>query len=129
MPIRWKVTTKKRKSAVVSVLADRYSLRYTKNKLVKAHENSLGIAVFETKKQATVWRNWKARGGLVLKVDAKGRGVRPKEKMPCVWGSWSIEESLHRIKRFGLAWLLRTTTNGWHVPEGTLLYKEVEVLE
>lgn len=126
MPIRWKVVTKQRESVIID--KKDYRLRYEKGIRVKAHENTIGIAVFETRKQAEKIRNF----GLdrqTLRVNGIGRGIKPKHRIPYAFNSDAIEETIVNIKRLGLTKFLKILTRGWRVPEGTILYKEVEVLE
>ena len=126
MPIRWKVVTKERGSVIIHTPG--YELHYKKGTRVKAHENTIGIAVFEAKEQAEEMRNF-GLDRLTLKVNAIGRGVRPKTWIPRGNCSYQLDESVAAIKRLGLAKFLKHYDCGWRVPKGTLLYREIEVLE
>ena len=135
---KWKVVTKDRKSARTE--DPRYIRKYLKNTTVKAQEGSLGLMVFETKKQA---KNFSIRlsESRVLEVMPIGR-----PKRPTVLAHRDHFNLFYKHKRrFTIKKIieqLQTSMGGrldyevnnhfimlWPVPEGTVCYPSVKVLE
>ena len=127
MPIRWKVTTRDRESAIVSHLS--IGLIYKAKTIVRAYKGTFGIAVFETKKLAEQWSGPSVIRRKILRVRGIGRGIRPTQDFPQANYEHDAEETLEEIYRLGVRKFLKKYRTGWPVPKGTLLYQTIEVLE
>jgi len=92
MAIKWKVVTKDRRSLISTLarkatydnylieLVNKVTLTYTKGKTVIPDKDTLGVLVFETKKQAEIFRDFSvsANDTKVIKVRGIGKGRRIK---------------------------------------------------
>ena len=139
MIIRWKVTKDDRTSPHAE---GKYYKEYLKNTIVKANKNTLGLMTFKTKEQAATWANRSVIRTRILKVRPIGRG-----KVPIVLANRDYFNLFYKHKRTlnskKIAKLLRLKGDGrrfdyrigdrdiilWPVPEGTVCYPAVEVLE
>jgi hypothetical protein len=121
MPIRWKVVRRKnRRSYIVSPNSE-YSVEYLKGSKVKENTKSLGIMCFETEELARkfAWSGISMRIAMVIKVNGIGRGKKIKEVARISSGC---------MLEFYIQYFLDLREISREVPEGTICYKEVEVL-
>ncbi len=125
MAIRWKCVGKDTKSWLSNSLPESFTLRYNAGARVKAPKGSIGIFTFETREQAERFLNWthSSRDSTIKRVKTFGRGKRPKVIIR------PKRECLKMLTTRRLACLLADCDYmSRDIYEGTLCYKEVEVM-
>lgn len=116
--IRYKVVNKNRKSVIIpsNFLS---CITYEKDTIVEANKDTIGIFLFNRKKDAENFRN-NALAQKILKVEPIGRGKIPKQIVRSVYLS---NKSIKNLK-IGIEDVYKTSL----IPKGTICYPAVKVL-
>lgn len=147
--IRWKVVTQDRYSCSaigggvgtgVSTSRTRrkmgkYLRKYTVGKTVTAEEGTIGLCLFERKKDAIkfmkYWRSsllhYRLLHCLLIKVEAHGKGKRP-ERMAITWRFCSISDSIQLFTLLLNNKFVDYVAVTASPPEGTICYQACTVL-
>ncbi len=128
MAIRYKVTTRDRLSCTSHAEGMRgYVLDYRKGEIVKAVPNSIGILVFKRRKDAEIFMKNQS-SWVIHRVSTKTRGKTPSYLYGIVNVYCYARDFYHTLSKL-YSTPYSPTKFLWPVPEGTLAYPEVEVLD
>lgn len=120
MKYKYKVTSKNEKSVIVNPRSS-YSLDYIRGQVTEAKEGTLGIMVFDTKRDALDWVSsflFKKRTFIIKRVIPLSRGKREN-----IYICSSIKtERLNEFYKYG-------SNRVWVPPPGTACYKKVLVVD
>ena len=115
--VKFKVVSNERHSVYAE---DNYNLKYPKGSIVRAREETFGIAVFRTRKHAEVFMAVRSRYLLVLRVCPIGRGKTVKFVCSNL-SEVGLDMFYHVSRSFNVGEL--------PPPRGTIFYSAVEVLD
>ena len=132
--IRYKVVTTDRKScSEVFNRLGKNALDYPKNKKVIAPKWSMGIAVFEKRHQAQSFIDNHygviRKELMILRVQTITRGRKPKRVFNLFFLITSLKNSYKFLTNPFSNDYIEQDTNFWSVPEGTICYSSVKVLD
>jgi hypothetical protein len=105
----------------------KYKRIYEKGSIVKAVDKTLGIAVFETRKQAKAFREWQLRYDpniIILRVEPIGKS----RTIEYISGRQTEEELDHFYRLLELHLERTCYIYCIQVPSGTIFYPEIRVL-
>ena len=119
MSVRYKIVREEDRKSYMAHCMGRYGRTYNKGDIVYAHPDSLGIFCFKRKGDAELWMQtglW-AKGKIIIRVEAFGRGRTPKRASAFV--GESILDSFYGGSNYSTC----------DVAEGTICYDKVKVLD
>lgn len=99
-----------------------YKKTYSEGAIITAEDETLGIFCFETYESAKKWVESGINNWIIIKVYGLGLGQYPRRIIRHDWIDSDLK--IRHYKQF-----LKEGENTTKVPEGTILYKSVEVLE
>ena len=134
--MRYKVVTKDRKSS--SALYNRitkYLLDYPKGGIVTAPEWSIGLLVFEKREQAIQYIekmteiDYPTLNLMILRVKPTSIGKKPNAILNLDLEHFEASSLIYSSKIFTNEFLGFIDNEFWSVPNGTICYRSVEVLD
>jgi len=127
------VTTRRESWGAAYGRLGKFTLHYPSNTEVKAPDWSMGIAVFDTKKQAESYRSGCADTGtiMIIRVTPTSRGKRPKRvlRLGYCFLHEVEKEIIFGALRYGEMFVNHTEQDFWPVPKGTICYPSVYVID